>query len=320
MWMTATCFAQQAVDTTSYFQFYSDFWINLHHFLYQKAKGSQLAHLEEDGLGFLQSGESEALAALTITEQGVLDAAISYYREHLVDQSLRTALGPMRQWLADLEEQGEVDDTTFSLAFTTMLNQVAPIYRQHVWPIHQALNRSILDMHLRNIRTLESAVISKMEVLAMYAWPDVDKVRVDLTAYANYAGAYTATRPTMSIVISTLDSLNGTTSFVETTYHEGSHLLFNYTDSPFRGEIFHQAKESNQAFPRGLWHAALFYLCGRATQDALQTLSIPHVLDMDLRAIFASYNTPAFRATMENYYQGRVNLKKAIEELLSQLR
>jgi hypothetical protein len=159
-----------------------------------------------------------------------------------------------------------------------------------------------------------------MEKLAIYKWPHETKVRVDLTVYANYAGAYTATNPSMNIIISTIDPLNNTSSFIETIYHEGSHLLFNYQDSPFRGEIYYQAKEMGVTFPRHLWHACLFYLCGKATQDALKTLSINHKLDMDVRKIYTDFNTTEFREILDDYYLGKKDLKYTISALMSNLK
>lgn len=310
--------SQPVLQNTKYFEFYNEYWINLHHFLYQKAKGSQLSKLEEDRMDFLDIGEDAVI--LNTEEDKVIKKAVFYYKKNLVSKRLRSELGDIRVWLQQQASKKIITDTTFSSAFTNILNEASDVYRLKYWAIHKEVNVNTLDNHIETIRSIESVIISKMEKMARYKWPKGTKVRVDLTVYANYAGAYTATRPKMNIVLSTIDPLNNTSDFIETIFHEGSHILYNYQDSPFREEIFYQAKEMGMNFPRNLWHASLSYLCGRATQDALKNLSIDHKLDMDVRNIFIAYNTKEFRNILEKYYQGKIDMTNTVSQLLSDLK
>ncbi len=82
--------AQIPLDSTRLFVFHSDYWVNLHHFLYQKAKGSQLAQLEEDGLEFRETGES--LIELNEDEILKFEGALAYYQKNLIDKNLRSEL------------------------------------------------------------------------------------------------------------------------------------------------------------------------------------------------------------------------------------
>ncbi len=316
--ISQSCIAQPAVNSSKYFEFHNNYWINLHHFLYQRAKGSQQAQLMEDGYDFREIGEDTII--LNSNERDLMANAIAYYKNNLIDKDLRRDLGGIRVWLQQQSPNEMIKDTLFSGDFINILNDASIVYRKHFWKLHQALNVAIINEHIEVIRSLEQKVIRKMEKLAMYSWPNVDKVRIDLTAYANYAGAYTATNPTMNVVISSIDPLNYTTSLVETVFHEGSHLLFNYQDSPFRGEIYYKAKEMEMYFPRHLWHASLFYLCGRVTQDELKTLSINHDLDMDVRKIYTSFNTVEFRKILEEYYQGNDDWGKTVLALLTNIK
>ncbi len=305
--------------TSNYFEFHNDYWINLHHYLYQQAKGSQGRKLAEDGFSFLPIGEDSIIQQLNSDDKQKLDRAIEYYRENLTDKSLVRALSAMRYWLQQQEIGKSIVDTTYSNEFTMVLNEASDVYRLSLWPLHRAINSKVLLEHIENIQRYESLVIKKMEELAVYPWPGKKKVRVDLTVYANYAGAYTSTRPEMNIFLSTRDPLNNTTSFVETIFHEGSHLLFRIQDSPFRGSIFSLSEEMGLEFPRGLWHAAMFYLSGRVVQDALRKEGIDHKMDMDVRGIFPGYNTPGFREILERYYQGEQDLDQTARALLEDL-
>ncbi|MEM9075393.1 MAG: hypothetical protein AAGC43_00060 [Bacteroidota bacterium] len=177
-------------------------------------------------------------------------------------------------------------------------------------------NKKILGKYFGLIKELEKEVIGKMEDLADYTWPSEKKVRVDVVTYANWAGAYTVTRPEMNIVISTIDEKNTTTSFIETIFHEGTHLLFPIDGSPFRAEIYYKSKEMKLRFQRHLWHASQFFLCGRITQDKLKAKGISHKLLMEELKIFTAYNTTHFRQTLEKYYKGEYDLKTTVKYLL----
>ena len=316
--MSTNILAQNPLGSTKLFEFHSNYWVNLHHFLYQKAKGSQLAQLRDDGLEFRETGE--ALVKLSGDENLKLEDAVAYYKENLIDKNLRSErLRDIKAWLHEQKENQTIVDTTFSKRFTDLLNSASSVYRIRYWPIHQKLNKEVLDQHISTIATFEERVIGTMEEIAEYEWQDSTKVRVELTAYANYAGAYTTTRPNLNIIISTIDPYNKTTAFVETVYHEGAHLLFNFQDSPFRGEIYHQAKALGMDFPRNLWHASMFYLCGRATQDALEANSVQHKMLMDVYHIFTDYDSQEFRNILENYYNQKIDLKSTVSALLANL-
>ena len=69
----------QILKESQYFSFHSNTWINLHHFLYQQAKGDQLAHLQEDGNTLIDIGDSAIIQSLNSSERKVFDEAVNYY-------------------------------------------------------------------------------------------------------------------------------------------------------------------------------------------------------------------------------------------------
>jgi len=305
--------------STAYFEFSNNYWINLHHFLYQRAKGSQLRKLREGHRSFLSVGEEGGYQGLSDAETKSLDRAVAYYKKNLIEKDLRRDLGDMRLWLQEQDESKPISDTKFTPEFTEILNTADATYRAKFWPLHKAQNEHVLELHLNAVREVEAEVIGEMERLARYKWPAQQKVRVDLTAYANYAGAYTPTQPQLNIIISTLDPLSNTSSFIETVFHEGSHLLYNLDDSPFRRKFYDMSEQKGIRFPRELWHASLFYLCGRVVQDALKKKEIEHKLEMDERNIFSEFNTPGFRDALEKYYRKELDLNKTVDALLTGL-
>ena len=76
------------------------------------------------------------------------------------------------------------------------------------------------------------------------------------------------------------------------------------------------SKEMEVEFPKQLWHACQFYLCGRTVQDALSQMGMQHKMIMYERNVFPEYDTPVFKADMEEYYQGRLDMETTIQNLL----
>lgn len=302
----------QTIDSTDRFVFHSDFWINLNHYLFQQADSSQLKHLHEDGNALIDLGEVGVIKSMSPADRATLLAAVHFYRTQMRDRALGSDL---RLWL-QAQEGRQIADTAQGAILTTMFNAVAPVYERHLWPLHDTQNRNTLKLHLKRIRAFEPTVVEEMARMSGAPWPDV-KVRVDLTAYANYAGAYTVVRPAMNVLISTLDPGSTDASFIETVFHEGSHLLFSRS-SPFRSRIYFKSEEMGVPFPNGLWHAAQFYLCGRVIQDLLEPMGIDYEMQLYSRNIYPEYDLPGVADALEEYYRG-AEMEDVIEAMIKAL-
>ena len=315
------CFGQKEaslIKESRYFEFHSDFWINLHHFLYQQAKGDQVTHLQKDGYSILDVGEDSIFQILNTDERNILNASVQYYKDHLIDKSLLFDLGNLRLWLQNQDIQIPIIDTTFTKHYSQILNDFSSVYKSRYWGIHDKHNKIILDEHFMTVNELEVGMIDRLEYFAGYSWPE-SKIRIDLTAYASWAGAYTQTRPNFNIIISTLDPFSNQSAFIETVFHEGAHVLFS-RESEFRSIIYNMSKEMDIEFPRNLWHASQFYLCGRLVQNELQKRNVNHELAMNVKNIFSGYNTSKFRATLESYLRDDTDLENTLRALLTDLK
>ena len=305
------------IRESQHFAFYSDYWINLHHFLFQLAKGDQQKHLQDDGNALVDIGDDRKIHLLSNDDTYVLLNAVKYYRDNLITKSLLFHLDDMRLWLQQQVADQPITDTAYSVAFTQILNDFAPVYSRHFWENHDAHNQKILNEYFETILDLEAPLTARLGKLAGMEWPDTI-FRVDLTAYANWAGAYTQEYPTINVFISTLDPLSDEPAFVETVFHEGSHIIFS-RKSAFRSRIYHMSKEMEIDFPKHLWHASQFYLCGTLVQDGLEEKGEPYVLIMDRKQVFTELNSPAFRELLDAYIQGNVDMEKTIHALLLNL-
>ncbi|MCL6294185.1 hypothetical protein [Jejuia spongiicola] len=306
--------------STDYFEFENNYWVNLHHFLYQKADSSQLRKLQEDGLNFVEIGEAKSLIQLSNDEKATLELAVKYYKDSLITKNLRRDLNGLRVWFQEKRETEKITDITYGRKFTEVINEVSPVYEKYFWSLHKSHNISVLNKHIKVINEIEEEVIAKMEKFSLNKWPDSVKVRVDITAYASWAGAYTTSKPRHNIIISTIAPSNITSSFVETILHEGSHLLYLFEESPIRDKFYYKSEELGIEFPRNLWHANMFYLSGRATQDELSKFGIKHIILMDEKNIFSNYNTPKFRESSEKFYTGKINADSLVINILNEIK
>ena len=321
LWSSPTLAQQEApsaIDSTLHYVFHNNYWINLHHFLYQKASGSQRSKLQQDGNEMLSIGEKPIEESLSVQQRSILDSAIGYYKSNLIQKSLLRGLGFERYWLQKQVGPKAIKDSTVSQEFVNVLNTASKTYRETYWPIHSKHNTEILKLQISNIRKLEKRIVSRMEQLSLTPWPSKKKVRVDLTVYANYAGAYTPTRPIFNVLVSTVDPSSLGSDFLETIFHEGSHLLFRY-ESAWRESIFQtfEAGSYQMKFPRHLWHVSLFYLCGQVCKEEFAQIGIQeYEMTLLTRNIFKTYQSPELFAALDAYMQNSHTLSATTKQLL----
>src|SRR5262249_6983744 len=90
------------------------------------------------------------------------------------------------------------------------------------------------------------------------------RIRVDISAYANWAGAYTTVDP-LRVTISSLDARNQGSSALEVLFHEASHGIAE----PVNQAIIRECRQRDKAIPRDLWHALVFYTTGEVIRPIM---------------------------------------------------
>ena len=276
-------FAAQAAPQidTSYgplpvFELHSGFWVNLHHTLYQDARqraNSPTAHEAADKtskptLKIMPSARSP----LTAAEQKAWDEAVSYYSAHYATQDLlfSTELLLLKNQLGDFEDCDELSgarkktcDAGLSPRLTQILDAAAPVYRAHLWPDHDRANRRWIARVAPLVREQGVGLSERLADIYQTRWPK-DKIRVDVSAYANWAGAYTTLDP-LRVTIASLDPRNQGAEALEVLFHEASHGIAE----PVELAINRECRQRDKAIPRDLWHALIFYTTGEVIKPVL---------------------------------------------------
>lgn len=81
---------------SKYFVFHNDYWMNMHHFLYEKASDAQKKHLTDDGNKLVDIGLDAIISIFAPDEKAVYNAALGYYRDSLIGKDLVKELIGMR--------------------------------------------------------------------------------------------------------------------------------------------------------------------------------------------------------------------------------
>jgi hypothetical protein len=303
------------------FELHSGFWINLHHTLYGQARQSRDGRGSPSGAG--------ATTRRTASEQLAWDAAVSYYVANYQDKDLlfNTELILLKNQLGDFEQCEQLSgakvktcDAGLPPRLTQILDAAAPVYRAHEWPEHDRANRKWIASVSPLVREKGLELAQRLAEIYQTKWPK-ERIRVDVSAFANYAGAYTTLDP-LRVIISSTDPRNQGTYALEVLFHEAS----NGIAEPVQLAIIRECRQRDKAIPRDLWHALVFYTTGEV---------IKPVMNAESNDADTAYTPYAFRERLyqrgwddylklltrlwQPYLDGRATFDDAIAHIVSAL-
>jgi hypothetical protein len=265
------------------FEFHSGFWLNLHHTLYQEAKerGAALSQSSSANSApeVLQS-PSTARPPLTSAELRIWKDAVNYYAAHYADHDLLFSndLVILKDQLGDFEDCDELSgtkkkscDAGLPPQLTHILESAGAVYRAHTWPAHDRANRRWIARVAPLVREQGLGLSERLASIYQAKWPK-PKIRVDISAYANWAGAYTTLDP-LRVTISSLDSRNQDSAALEVLFHEASHGIAE----PVEQAIVRECHQRDKAIPRDLWHALIFYTTGEVIRPVMNSATDPQL-------------------------------------------
>jgi hypothetical protein len=260
------------------FEFHSGFWINLHHTLYYEAK------LREAPSAAAQKGNSapliklktmkDAVPALSPAERLAWDSSVDYYVANYVNKDLlfNNDLILLKNQLGDFEDCDELSGTRKKTCdaglppkLTHVLEAAAAVYRTHQWAEQDRENRRWVARVAPLIEEQGVGISERLADIYQTKWPKA-KIRVDVSAYANWAGAYTTLDP-LRVTISSTDTRNQGDEALEVLFHEASHGIAE----PVESAIIRECRQRDKAIPRDLWHALIFYTTGEVIRPLLTT-------------------------------------------------
>ncbi|MBK6446333.1 MAG: hypothetical protein IPF81_13860 [Bacteroidetes bacterium] len=262
------------IAETHYFEFHSNYMLNLHHFLMQKGFKYKLASSEQEKTFDALFGTDASVSASETEKQNILKAVVFYAN----NQANRNMLfdPEMTELKYALEEMNSVDDLSASkipAEVQTALKQADVYFQKNDWLAQDKRNRTFLLDKIETIRKIEEQTIAKCERVYQYKW-NGKKFRIDLVDYATFFGAYTTTEPFVNAVISSSDKRHEGSQGIEVNFHEVSHAM---SDGLF-GAQMHFCDSMHLQMDHNVWHTLLFYTTGKIVQQQLASLGQEHEL------------------------------------------
>lgn len=241
-------------ETQLLFRFESGFWINLHHVLYESAR---------------RSVRGETWPARDLGAEW--DEAVAYYRAEVIHRDLLfdDELYAVKAALSGADP-GAPPPAEVPARLAAALEAAAPAYRARLWTEHDAENRRWIAGVTPLLEQHGPAMAARLTALFRHPWP-AEPIPVDVVYVANWAGAYTTIGPP-HVVLGSSSPGNQEGAALETTFHEGSHVLIDEVQETLQ----RLAQETGVEAPRDLWHAVLFYTVGEVARDALGPSYTPY--------------------------------------------
>jgi hypothetical protein len=176
------------VRATERFEFYSDPWINLHHFLYQWAR-------EDLGLGtgrrYVHVAERASLATMPTEQRTAWSSAVAFYRDSVARAGhFDVAMRRLKRDLVGLAGDLSAVPPDHLPGIGVVLRTAMPVYLERWWPQHDSLNRAWISSVAPRLGRHEESFVELTKRLYGARWPDTPW-RVDVSAYANPRGGYT---------------------------------------------------------------------------------------------------------------------------------
>ena len=309
------------------FEFHSGFWLNLHHTLYRLARSQRAANSSAN-----PAAPSPGIGNLTPTEQRIWSSAIAYYSRTYADNDITVSLEMIliKNQLGDFETCEDLAgfkrkscDAGLPAKLTEALDAAAPVYRAHLWPEHDRANRRWIAAVAPLVRRNGLDLAHRLAEIYQTNWPK-DRIRVDVTNYANSTGAYTTLEP-LRVTVSSADARNQRAEALEVLFHEASHGI---ADS-VQDAIFRECRQREKPIPRDLWHALLFYtagelirplaLDGRASAGGSASGYVPYAVREGLYKRGWENYLRLLTEYWQPYLDGRVPFDDAIAHMVSAL-
>ncbi len=269
------------------FEFHSNFWVNLHHFLYKQAVAKSP-----------EQSDSEAW-----------NHAVEVYRTDITKHELLSRdISGINIALAQIENTESLKGSGIDAELTQTLERAAPIYKARWWPQHNRANLDWIATATPLVAKYETVMKKELSAAYQTPWP-ADPIRTDVAEYASWAGAYTVLDPTHI----TISSGPVSQAVVESLFHEASHGMIQKISDALTAELDSQKKLFQR---RAFWHAVLFYTAGEVAQRNLDDYTMFGIKNSVLDRGWPGA-LPILEKDWKPYLDGKIDLATAVHRLVT---
>jgi hypothetical protein len=263
------------------FELRSSFWLNLHHFLYVQAR-ARMGRDRTRPEVVASLGDTAGLGERSAEERRAWEASIAHYERALAERDLTfdSAAVGIKDRLAEIadgsESRAALAAAGLDPELRAVLEDAAPLYRALWWPRHDAANRAWIESMRPLLQRHGDAIAAGVTRAVMVSWP-ATPIRVDVSAYTNWAGAYTTEHPAHIMISSTAEGYRGTLG-LEMLFHEAMHTL----EDSLASARTRARQTTGKRVPYDLVHAIIFYTAGEVTRRVVPAHT-PYITAQGLR-------------------------------------
>ncbi len=299
------------VASTPHFRFHSDFWLNLHDYLHGLFGGGP-------GDERLEAEETACFDALPAAQAQAWTDVVAFYeaemaeRHHRRDPVIRALRYQMANLAPTYDPQPDVEEVL------VLLRRAAPAYQACLWAIHDTRNRERIGGLVDRAVRYGPALTDTLGRLYQSGWPE--DVTVDVSSYASYAGANTASGrfDAPHMMISNLEPDLDGWSGLELLYHEASHLVFGSRHGTVATVLRAAVDSLETEMPRSLWHALSFHTSGWAVQQLAAAAGEAYEPYWLRHNVFSEYHE-AIAEHWQPYLDGEATMDEAAVNLVRAL-
>jgi len=273
-----------------------------------------MADTAHDAVADAPADSNRGLERLTADQRRTWRDAIAFYAASLSrkDAIFDAPLPAIVRALADGGDAARVPDAEdIDAPLRSTLERAAPFYREAWWPSHRAANVARRDDVQALVDRHGAAVPGFITRAYGLAWA-ADGYQVHLSAWANWAGAYSTTGNLL--VMSSLDRATRGFYGLETVFHEGMHQW----DRAINDLLFAQARRAGKRLPPNVSHGVIFFTAGEAVRRVTPDY-VPYAEANGLWAAgFQRFKAP-LEETWKPYLDGNGTRDEALAALIARV-
>ncbi|SMD32333.1 hypothetical protein SAMN04488029_0678 [Reichenbachiella faecimaris] len=301
------------IDTTNYYSFHLNYWLNMHHFLWTEA--------------FLNVKADSSIVTVEFPsiDRSKFDSTLNYYKEVLVGKDLRynDYMSGFKDWITDPNTSFEAIPAEFAEQMDILIN-FDPVYQKYFWLDHRAEVMAVFNENIDLIRKTENEFVDRITLLTRHYWQfDPPRVRVDLSYFGKSTtrtfgnNPYTTPFPT-HVVMNVAGENEVPGNWLELLYHESAHGLILGNSYFVAGTIKDLGEAENLKLPRNLEHVYLFYFTGYIAKELLEKQGVKYPQMYMEREVYTQYY-PLLEKYLKSYIKRKSTLSKATRNFLKEL-
>ncbi len=289
------------------------FWLNLHHFLYVLGRAEAgMSDAGRDAVRHAPAEQNSVLARLSAEDQRVWRAAVTSYARGLSRRDMvhDAMLSRLTHRLSSADPASPASESGIEPAVAEVLDRAATIYRTAWWPRHDAANRARADEYRPMLARHGEALSAFVSRVYGATWP-VPGFDMHLSAYTNWAGAYSTTTGPLLVASSLYGSLDGWHG-IELLLHESLHQW----DEQILARLASAARAANVPVPPyDVVHAMIFATAG----EAVRRIVADHVPFAELHGLWGGRSFGPHKARVDAAWGPWLRGEGTLEDALAAL-